>query len=204
MKKFFSIFSISAVVLSLGMVSAHADSAKPGQSMTHMKTNPGITSTLEGLGVILFAQGGATSGVIGDSLNASDAQYVFHIPANLAKSGVEHKGSNIIFFNTLNNKVVQVRNPVIDLTKGVVTATIPQASADPLTLFTITNASTLKPAVTNDKKAKLRTTSYKGAALSLAPGISAALIQLLELPAGSLTEGMALATADVTLYGKTK
>jgi hypothetical protein len=56
--------------------------------------------------------------------------------------------------------------------------------------------------VTNDRKAKLRTTSYKGAAISLAPGIAAALVSLLGLPEGALPEGAAFATADVTLYSK--
>ena len=202
MKKALSIFSISALILSLGSLPAHADAPKPGQSMTHMKTNAGITSALESLGVVLFVQGGGTAAIIGDSIAAANGQVVFHIPVTASKSGVEHKGTNIIFFNTLNNKQVVVKNPVIDLTNGVVKAVIPQASAEALTLFTITNASTLKPAVTNDRKAKLRTSAYKGAALSLAPGISASLISLLELPAGSLAEGTAFATADVSLYSK--
>ena len=36
---------------------AFADAAKPGQSMTHMKTAAGVASTLEAAGVILYVQG---------------------------------------------------------------------------------------------------------------------------------------------------
>jgi 2-methylcitrate dehydratase PrpD len=67
-------------------------------------------------------------------------------------------------------------------------------------VLTITNASALKAAVSNDRKAALKTTAYKGAALSLAPGVAAALASLLGLPEGSLPEALAFATADVTLY----
>ena len=72
-----------------------------------------------------------------------------------------------------------------------------------LVALTITNASALKAAVTNDKKAKLRTTKYTGAALSLAPGIAAALVSLLGLPTGALPDGAAFATADVSIYSPT-
>ena len=68
----------------------------------------------------------------------------------------------------------------------------------------ITNASMLQPVVTNDRKALLKTTAYKGAALSLAPGIGAALSSLLGLPVGSIPENLAFATADVTLYSALK
>ena len=122
------------------------------------------------------------------------------MPITGTKGGVQHIGSNIVFFNTTNNKQVQLRNPLIDLKKGVISAVIPQASDKAMDALTITNASTLKATVTNDRKAALKTTAYKGAALSLAPGIAGALVSLLGLPEGSLPEGLAFATADVTLY----
>lgn len=192
----------AAIALVAGSNTAFADAAKPGQSMTHIKTNAGIASTLENAGVILYVQGGATAAVMGESIGSTDGQVVFHVPITGTKNGVQHVGSNIVFFNTTNNKQVQLRNPVIDLNKGVVTAVIPQASDKAMDALTITNASSLKAAVKNDRKAQLRTTSYKAAALSLAPGIGAALASLLGLPEGSLPEGLAFATADVSLYSK--
>lgn len=198
-----SLIAISAAIAMVATSSAaFADAAKPGQSMTHMKTIAGISATLESAGVILYAQGGATAGVIGESVSSADGQVVFHVPITGTKGGVQHVGSNIVFFNTTNNKQVQLRNPLIDLKKGVVTAVIPQVSEKAMDVLTITNASTLKAAVTNDRKASLKTTAYKGAALSLAPGIGAALASLLGLPEGSLPEGLAFATADVSLYSK--
>ena len=198
-----SLIAISAAIaLVAGSNTAFADAAKPGQSMTHIKTNAGIASTLENAGVILSVQGGATAAVMGESIGSTDGQVVFHVPITGTKNGVQHVGSNIVFFNTTNNKQVQLRNPVIDLNKGVVTAVIPQASDKAMDALTITNASSLKAAVKNDRKAQLRTTSYKAAALSLAPGIGAALASLLGLPEGSLPEGLAFATADVSLYSK--
>ncbi len=196
--------SITAISAAIAMIvtsnAAFADAAKPGQSMTHIKTIAGISSTLENAGVILYVQGGATAGVIGESVSAADGQVVFHVPITGTKGGVQHIGSNIVFFNTTNNKQVQLRNPLIDLKKGVISAVIPQASDKAMDALTITNASTLKATVTNDRKAALKTTAYKGAALSLAPGIAGALVSLLGLPEGSLPEGLAFATADVTLY----
>ncbi len=196
--------SITAISAAIAMIvtsnAAFADAAKPGQSMTHLKTIAGISSTLENAGVILYVQGGATAGVIGESVSAADGQVVFHVPITGTKGGVQHIGSNIVFFNTTNNKQVQLRNPLIDLKKGVISAVIPQASDKAMDALTITNASTLKATVTNDRKAALKTTAYKGAALSLAPGIAGALVSLLGLPEGSLPEGLAFATADVTLY----
>jgi hypothetical protein len=50
----------------------------------------------------------------------------------------------------------------------------------------------------------LKTTAYKGAALSLVPGIGAALTSLLGLPMGSIPENLAFATADVSLYSVLK
>ena len=183
---------------------AFADAAKPGQSMTHMKTAAGVASTLEAAGVILYVQGGATSALIGESLGAATSQVVFHIPATANKAGVQHTGSNIIFFNTANNQYLTLRNPVIDLAKGVVSATVPQAGNAKVDILTITNAATAKPKVTNDTKAKLRTTAYTGTTLVLAPGVAATIASVLGLPAGSLPEGLAFGTADVTLYSSLK
>ena len=183
---------------------AFADAAKPGQSMTHMKTLAGISATLEGQGILLYVQGGATSAVAGESVSSADGQVVFHIPITGAKNGVKHVGSNIVFFNSANNTQVQLKNPIIDLSKGTISAVIPQGTGEATTILQITNASTLKPAVTKDRKASLKTTAYKGAALSLAPGIGAALSSLLELPEGSIPENLAFATADVSLYSKLK
>ena len=195
-----------ATVISLVMSSniAFADTAKPGQSMTHMKTLAGISAVLEGQGILLYVQGGATSAVIGESIGSADGQVVFHIPITRTKSGVEHTGSNIVFFNSANNKKVELKNPLIDLGKGTVSAVIPQGSGEVTVALQITNASMLKPVVTNDRKALLKTTAYKGAALSLAPGIGAALSSLLGLPVGSIPENLAFATADVTLYSALK
>lgn len=191
-----SIFSI------IGAGQASADSAKPGQSMTHMKTGAGLSALLESVGVVLYVQGGATAAVMGDSIASPNGQVVFHIPVTGTKSGVRHVGSNIVFFNTTNNRQVQLTNPVINLTTGQVTAGIPQANSNSMAVLTITNGATLKPAVSNDRKAGLRTTAYKGAALSLAPGIGAALASLLGLPEGSLPDGAAFGSADVSIYSK--
>ena len=197
-----SIASVISLVMSSNI--AFADTAKPGQSMTHMKTLAGISAVLEGQGILLYVQGGATSAVIGESIGSADGQVVFHIPITRTKSGVEHTGSNIVFFNSANNKKVELKNPLIDLGKGTVSAVIPQGSGEVTVALQITNASMLKPVVTNDRKALLKTTAYKGAALSLAPGIGAALSSLLGLPVGSIPENLAFATADVTLYSALK
>ena len=199
-------FWVVTIILGLlfGSQSAVADSAKPGQSMTHMKTVSGVASTLESLGVILYVQGGATAAVAGESIGAPEGQVVFHIPVTGNKGGVQHVGSNIVFFNTANNKQVQLRNPIIDLNKGVVSAVIPQGTGALTPVLRITNADSLKAAVTSDRKAQLKTTAYKGAALSLEPGIGAALTSLLGLPSGSIPENLAFATADVSLYSKLK
>ena len=196
--------AVSSFVLFATPNAAFADAAKPGQSMTHMKTAVGVASTLEAAGVVLYVQGGATAAVIGESLSTTTSQIVFHIPVTANKSGVQHTGSNIIFFNTANNQYLTLKNPVIDLAKGVVSATIPQAGDAKVDVLTITNASQAKPKITNDKKAKQRTTAYTGATLVLAPGVAATIGSVLGLPAGSLPDGLAFATADVTLYSKTK
>ena len=198
------VFALATTFISTSLVSASADSAKPGQSMTHMKTGAGLASTLEAAGVVLYVQGGATSSVIGDSIGAAAGQYVFHIPITSNKSGVQHLGSNIVFFNTANNLQLQLRNPVIELSTGVVRALVPQAGDQVLDILTITNASTLKAKITRDRKANLRTTAYVGATLSLAPGITASISSILGLPANSLPDAAAFGSADVTLYGKDK
>ena len=196
--------AMSSLLLMSSSGTAVADAAKPGQSMTHMKTAPGVASTLEAAGVILYVQGGATAAVIGESLSEATSQVVFHIPITANKAGVQHVGSNIIFFNTANNQHLTLRNPVIDLAKGVVSATVPQAGNAKVDILTITNASTAKPKITNDRKAKLRTTAYTGTTLVLAPGVAATIASVLGLPAGSLPDGLAFGTADVSLYTKLK
>jgi hypothetical protein len=169
-----------------------------------MKTGAGLASTLEAAGIVMYVQGGATASVIGDSIGAPTGQYVFHIPITANKAGVQHLGSNIVFFNTANNNQLQLRNPVINLKTGVVTATVPQAENKSLVILTITNGSTLKAKITNDKKVKLRTTAYTGATLSLAPGIAAAISSILGLPENSLPDAAAFGSTDVTLYSKAK
>ena len=197
--------AIATAVTSLALAAsavapAMADAAKPGASMTHVKTAPGIAATLEGAGVVLYSQGGATSAVIGESLAAAGSQVVFHIPVTGTKAGVQHRGSIVAFYNTTNNRVAQLQNPVVDLAKGVVTASVPQvAGSAPTPVLTIANADSLKPAVTTDRKAGLRTSTYSGARLVIAPGAGAVLDALLGLPAGTLADGTLFATADVTL-----
>jgi hypothetical protein len=202
--RMFTAIAMSSLLLIGSSGAAVADAAKPGQSMTHMKTAAGIASTLEAAGVILYVQGGATAAVIGESLSEATSQVVFHIPITANKAGVQHVGSNIIFFNTANNQHLTLRNPVIDLAKGVVSATVPQAGNAKVDILTITNASTAKPKITNDRKAKLRTTAYTGTTLVLAPGVAATIATVLGLPAGSLPDGLAFGTADVSLYSKLK
>jgi hypothetical protein len=202
--RMFTAIAMSSLLLIGSSGAAVADAAKPGQSMTHMKTAAGVASTLEAAGVIMYVQGGATAAVIGESLSEATSQVVFHIPITANKAGVQHVGSNIIFFNTANNQHLTLRNPVIDLAKGVVSATVPQAGNAKVDILTITNASTAKPKITNDRKAKLRTTAYTGTTLVLAPGVAATIATVLGLPAGSLPDGLAFGTADVSLYSKLK
>ncbi len=202
--RMFTAIAMSSLLLIGSSGAAVADAAKPGQSMTHMKTAAGVASTLEAAGVIMYVQGGATAAVIGESLSEATSQVVFHIPITANKAGVQHVGSNIIFFNTANNQHLTLRNPVIDLAKGVVSATVPQAGNAKVDILTITNASTAKPKITNDRKAKLRTTAYIGTTLVLEPGVAATIASVLGLPAGSLPDGLAFGTADVSLYSKLK
>lgn len=203
-KKFIGLALLISITSGVIATPALADAAKPGQSMTHMKTEKGISSTLEAAGVVLYVQGGATAAVMGDSIASAEGQVVFHIPVTGTKTGVEHTGSNIVIFNTANNSQILIKNPVIDLKAGIVKAVIPQASADAITLFTITNAKDLRAKVTNDKKAKLRTTAYEGAKLTLASGLAASISSLLGLPVGSLPDELAFASANVSLYSAIK
>lgn len=191
--------AMSLTILGLTAPVANADSAKPGVSMTHIKTVAGLASGFETAGVILYTQGGATSAVIGESLGAPASQVVFHVPVTGTKAGVQHAGSVLVFYNTTNNKQVQLQNPVIDLAKGVVTATVPQLSGQSVAALTITNASALKPVVKTDRKTRVRTTTYSGAQLAIGTGVGAVLDGALGLPAGTIADGSAFATAEVTL-----
>lgn len=202
MKAFKQGLTIFVIVTLLGTAPAFADAAKPGQSMTHIKTVAGVASLLESANVIIYLQGGATSAVMGESLAAPDGRYVFHIPLTAKKSGLEHLGSNIVFFNTATNKQVQLRNPVINLATGDVSATITQTENKLLKIFTIPNAKELKAKVDNNQATKVRTTSYAAAQLDLAPGIAQSLNVLLGLAEGTIPEAANFATADITLYGK--
>lgn len=193
---------LSTVIALVGSAPAIADAAKPGQSMTHIKTVAGVSALLENSNVILYLQGGATSAIMGDSIASADGRYIFHIPLTAKKSTLDHLGSNIVFFNTANNKQVQLRNPSINLSTGDVTATITQAENKAFNVFTITNLSDIKAKVTDDKSAKTRATAYAGANLALAPGIAQSLNTLLELPAGTIAEGLNFATADLTIISK--
>jgi hypothetical protein len=194
--------AVVSILTFSNLATATADSAKPGQSMTHMKTGAGLASALESAGVIIYVRGGATKSIIGDSISSANGQYVFHIPVTANKSGVQHLGSDIVFFNTSNDRQLQLRNPVIDLKTGVVRATLPQAENQTMSVLTITNAATLKPKITSDRKSKLRTTAYTGATLSFAPGIAAAISSILLLPANTLQEAAVFGSTDVALYTK--
>ncbi len=191
--------AMALTLVSLAATPANADAAKPGTSMTHIKTTAGLASSLEGAGVVLYTQGGATSAVIGESLAAANSQVVFHVPVTGTKSGVQHLGSVLVVYNTSNNQQVQLQNPVINLTQGVVTATVPQAGGQSIPVFTISNAAALKPVVKTDRKARIRTTTYAGAQLVIAPGVGAVLNSTLGLPAGTIADGSSFATAEVTL-----
>lgn len=202
MRRLLATTTIAAALVAGVAAPSIADSAKPGQSMTHLKTAPGIAATLTGAGVQLYGQGGATSGVMGASVAAADGQVVFHIPVTGTRGGVQHAGSTLVLFRAANGQQVQLLNPVIDLARGVVIATVPQGTGQPVPVLSITNASSLKPKSTT--KAGIRTTTYTGAQLAIAPGIGNVLSTLLGLPAGSLPDGTVLATAEVTLNAKAK
>ena len=176
-----------------------ADAASPAQSMTHLKTAQGVSSLLESAGVVLYAQGGATAGVMRDSISDGKGQVVFHIPVTANKAGVQHAGSNIVLFNTSNDRQVQLRNPVIDLKAGVVKAVVPQANNETVTILRISNAPDLKAKVSTDRAAGVRSRTFAAASLNFAPGVSEVITTLLGLPSGSLPDGALFATADVTL-----
>ena len=181
-----------ATITSTG--TAVADSGS-GQSMTHIKTAPGLASALESAGVVLYTRGGATSAVMGDSIAAANGQVVFHVPVTGSSPTVKHQGSTLVLFNTTGDRQVELRNPVIDLRSGVVRAAVGDAGkATPV--FRIPNASTLKPSV------KDGVTTISGARLTVAPGVGAVVESGLGLPAGSLPDGTLFATADVTLQGR--
>ncbi len=201
MKRAAAIAATALALVASSAAPAMADAAKPGTSMTHIKTAAGLSSALEAEGVVLYSQGGATSGLIGDSPAAANGQIVFHVPVTSTVEGVQHLGSMLVFFNTKKDLRVQLQNPVIDISKGVVKAAVPQAGAQgAIKVLKIVKAGSVKPTITTDRKAGLRTTAYKGVQLKLASGIAAVLNSLLGLPEGSIADGAAFATADVTLY----
>lgn len=184
----------AALALVLATGPALADSGS-GQSMTALKTAPGLASTLEAAGVVLYARGGATSGVMGDSIAVPDGQVVFHIPVTGTTPNVKHQGSTMVLFNTNGDRQVELRNPVIDLRAGVVKASVGDADRA-ITVMRIPNAKKLKPTV------KDGVTTISGARLVLAPGVGAVVESGLGLPAGSLPDGSLFATADVTLQAR--
>lgn len=184
----------AGLALTLGTGPAQADSGS-GQSMTHIKTAPGLASTLEGAGVVLYTRGGATSAVMGDSIAAPNGQVVFHVPVTGSSPTVKHQGSTLVFFNTNGDRQVELRNPVIDLRTGAVKAAVGD-SARAVTVMRIPNAQKLKPVVVDG------VTNIKGARLVLAPGVGAVVEAGLGLPAGSLPDGTTFGTADVTLQAK--
>ena len=181
----------------LGAAPAAADAA-PGTSMTHIRTAPGLASTLEGTGVVAYSQGTATSQVIGSSLAAADSAYLFHVPISSTRTTVQHRGGSVVLFNTANDQSVALLNPAIDLGKGTVTARIAGSGGQAVTVFTITNVKALKPKTTTEDG--VTKTTYTGARLALAPGVADVLVTGLGLPAGALPDGARFGTADVTLY----
>lgn len=173
-----------------------AADAKPGSSMTHIRTSSGLSATLEKAGVIAYTQGTATSQVIGTSLAAADSSYLFHVPISAVRSTVQHRGGSIVLFNTATDQQVVVQNPAINLATGVVTARVPGAGT--VTVFRITNPKAVKAETTTEDG--VRKTAYVGAKLALAPGVADVIAAGLGLPAGSLPDGAAFGTADVTVY----
>lgn len=193
--------SVSLVTgLALGLTAltstgtALADSGS-GQSMTHIKTAPGLASTLESAGVVLYTRGGATSAVMGDSIATPNGQVVFHVPVTGSSPTVKHQGSTLVLFNTAGDRQVELRNPIVDLRSGVVRAAVGD-SGKATTVFRIPNAGKVK------QSTKDGVTTISGARLVLAPGVGAVVESGLGLPAGSLPDGTLFATADVTLQGR--
>lgn len=195
--------TILALASAFTSSSAVAD-AKPDQSMTHLKTAPGITSVLEGERVILFAQGGATAGVMGGSISSSKGQAVFHIPVTSRRTGFEHQGSIISFFNLNNDRQLDLKNPVIDLEKGQVLASLTDDAKALTPIFTITNVDEIESKRSVDRTMKLRIRQLVGVKMNLAPGVAGTIASSLNLPAGILTEGLEFASADVSIKRKLK
>lgn len=193
----------SAALIAASIAPASATPVKASPGMTHLKTAPGLSLTLGNAGIVLYAQGGATSAVMGDSIAAVNGQVVFHIPITNTKDGVQHLGSVLVFFNLNNKKQVLLRNPVINLSTGVITANIAEGASTPVTVLTIANASTLKPTVKDDRKTRLRTTVYAGAQLTIAPGVGAVLTSALGLSDGTIADATVFGSADLSLYSRT-
>lgn len=193
-----SVSIVTGLVLGLTALTstgtALADSGS-GQSMTHIKTAPGLASTLESAGVVLYTRGGATSAVMGDSIATPNGQVVFHVPVTGSSPTVKHQGSTLVLFNTAGDRQVELRNPIIDLRSGVVRAAVGD-SGKATTVFRIPNAGKVK------QSTKDGVTTISGARLVLAPGVGAVVESGLGLPAGSLPDGTLFATADVTLQGR--
>ena len=191
-----AITATTALILAPTSV-AMADNVDPGQGMTHMKTSTGLLTTLEAVGVVMYVQGGATASVMGDSIASPDGRMILHVPITSDRGVIKHQGSIFTLFNTSTEQQVQLQNPTINLKRGTVKATVRQADNTTLTVFTIRNASQLKPKVTIENG--IRTTTYVGARLTLAPGIAGTLTSLLGMPEGTLAERAPFATADITL-----
>lgn len=189
--------SVALVAGTVAVAAPAAADAKAGSSMTHIRTSPALAPTLESVGVVAYTQGTATSQVIGTSLAAADSSYLFHVPISAIRSTVQHRGGSIVLFNTANDQQVVVQNPAIDLAKGVVTARVPGVGAN-VTVFRITNPAKVKKTTTTEDG--LRKTAYTGAKLALAPGVADVIVAGLGLPAGSLPDGAAFGTADVTVF----
>ena len=193
-----SVSLVTGLVLGLTALTATgtalADSGS-GQSMTHIKTAPGLASTLESAGVVLYTRGGATSAVMGDSIATPNGQVVFHVPVTGSSPTVKHQGSTLVLFNTAGDRQVELSNPIIDLRSGVVRAAVGD-SGKATTVFRIPNAGKVK------QSTKDGVTTISGARLVLAPGVGAVVESGLGLPAGSLPDGTLFATADVTLQGR--
>ncbi len=186
-------------LLAAGASPALADAPSPAQSMTHLKTAPGVSPLLESAGVVLYAQGGATSGVMGESISNPKGQVVFHIPISSSKTRVRHLGSTVVIFNTANDRQVQLQNPVIDLKEGVVRAVVPQANEAAITIFRISNLSSLKAESSTDKATGIRTRKFVAANLNFAPGVAETVVGLLGLPSGALPDQALFAVADISL-----
>jgi hypothetical protein len=193
----FTVLATAAALLVAPARVASADNVDPGQGMTHMKTATGLLATLEQVGVVMYVQGGATASVMGESIGAPDGRMILHVPITSDGRVIKHQGSVFTLFNTTTGQQVQLQNPVINLKAGTVKATVRQADNATVTVFSLRNASQLKPKV--KVEAGVRITEYVGARLTLAPGIAGTLTSLLGMPEGTLTDRAPFATADITL-----